>query len=232
MRIGFQQTAVHVGAGVAFVAIADEVLRRLFLCPAHFPLDARGESRTAATAQPGARDLIDHLLGGQRRERQPHALVAVPGEIIVDLLRVDEPFVAQNHRHLFMEKWNVRQRGDGLFRFGGDKHELLDGSALDDVLFDQSGGISGLEPSIESLVRHDDGQRALAAEAVASSRDHAHLIAEALVGNFFVEGILEFEGAASDTAGAAAHHEVFCLAAELNLLDRLFLFLVQPLECE
>src|SRR5208282_2361727 len=50
------------GAGVAFVAIADEVLRRLFLCPAHFPLDARGESGTTATAKAGARDLIDHPL--------------------------------------------------------------------------------------------------------------------------------------------------------------------------
>src|SRR5208282_1673337 len=109
--------------------------------------------------------------------------------------------------------------------------ELLDGCALDDMFLEQSGGILGLEPSIEGLVRHDYGQRALAAEAVASGRNHAHLIAEALCCNLLVEGILEFEGAAGYTAGAAAHHEIFCLAAELNLLDRLVFFLVQLLEC-
>ena len=59
MRIAFDLIAVHVGAWIAFICIADDVL--LFGCclAQELPLKAGEKSRAAAAAQLGSLDLLD-----------------------------------------------------------------------------------------------------------------------------------------------------------------------------
>ena len=83
--------------GVAFVAVADEVLDavRRFGVMRKPPLLPGGEARTAATAQPGGHDLLDHLVGRHAREHLVEGLIAARFEVVVDVLRIDDAHVPQ-----------------------------------------------------------------------------------------------------------------------------------------
>ena len=60
VRIAFDLVAVHVGAGIAFVRIADDVLLVGDGLAQELPLQAGEESGAAAAAQLGGLDLLDH----------------------------------------------------------------------------------------------------------------------------------------------------------------------------
>ena len=60
VRIAFDLVAVHVGAGVAFVGIADDVFAVGDGLAQELPFEAGEEARAAAAAQLGGLDLLDH----------------------------------------------------------------------------------------------------------------------------------------------------------------------------
>ena len=61
MRIEAQDVAVLAGARLGFVGIAEDVLLHAGALGHEAPLQAGGEARAAATAQPGTLDHLDHL---------------------------------------------------------------------------------------------------------------------------------------------------------------------------
>src|ERR1019366_4650865 len=61
MRVGFEHGAVHEGAGVAFVAVADNIFDRVRLRASQRPFARRWETCAAAPAQAGFRDGGDRL---------------------------------------------------------------------------------------------------------------------------------------------------------------------------
>jgi hypothetical protein len=58
VRIAFHHGAVHERAGIALVAVADDVLLRRILHSRRVPLAAGRESAAAASAQPGVEDVL------------------------------------------------------------------------------------------------------------------------------------------------------------------------------
>ena len=65
VRERLQDHAVHEGTGVAFVAVADDVLDGLGLLAHQAPFLSGGETRAAAATQPGCLDGLDDLLWGE-----------------------------------------------------------------------------------------------------------------------------------------------------------------------
>ena len=64
MRVGFEHGAVHEGAGIAFVAIADDVFDGIGLGAPKRPFAPGRETRAAAAAQAGFGDGGNHLFRG------------------------------------------------------------------------------------------------------------------------------------------------------------------------
>ena len=66
---------------------------------AELPFLPRWESRRRRGRAAPTPDLLDHLVG-LHRQSAPEARVAVPGDVVVDVLRVDQAAVAQRDPHL------------------------------------------------------------------------------------------------------------------------------------
>ena len=115
MRIAFDLVAVHVSAGIAFVRVADEVFLVGLCLGQEVPLVARQESGTAAAAKFGGLDLFDHHLGSAVNEDTVKCLVAAYPYVFFNVIRIDEPAIAQNDLLLAFEEWHfVPQRYFGV----------------------------------------------------------------------------------------------------------------------
>jgi hypothetical protein len=64
MGVAFQNAAVHERAGVAFVAVADDVALGAFRFGHRDPFEAGGIATAAPTAQAAANHFVNHLAGG------------------------------------------------------------------------------------------------------------------------------------------------------------------------
>ena len=100
MRVAFHDRAVHVGSGVPFVGIADDVSGLSPSPPAGFPLDAGGEAATAAAAKPGKLHFGDHLLRGHPREHLGQGGIAAAADIVFDVGDVIDPGGVENQPFL------------------------------------------------------------------------------------------------------------------------------------
>ena len=64
VRVAFQHAAVHEGAGIAFVGVADdEFRRRLADCAGQLPFPPGGETGAAAAAEAGNPHRLDDRVG-------------------------------------------------------------------------------------------------------------------------------------------------------------------------
>ena len=91
---------VHEGARVAFVTVADDVLRVSPGRAGDVPLAPCWEARAAPSAQPAVRELGDHFLGRLFPKARLQGLKAVVGEIVVEAVRVQDPGVLGDELHL------------------------------------------------------------------------------------------------------------------------------------
>ena len=113
VRIAFQHAAVHERAGIAFVGVADDELLVACGLAGELPLSPGGEARAAAAAQAGNVHRFDQRLGVVLRDGLGEGLVAVAGDVVVDLLRVDHAAVAQEDFLLPLEEVHVGRVGHG-----------------------------------------------------------------------------------------------------------------------
>ena len=104
MRIALQHAAVHEGAGVALVGVADDVLLRALALGDRRPLQPGRVTRAAAAAQAALGDGVDDLGGRHLRERVARAPVAVRGDVLLDPLGVDPAAVLQHDGQLAGEE--------------------------------------------------------------------------------------------------------------------------------
>ncbi len=140
VRIALDDAAIHEGARVAFIRVADD--DRLHAAvhgglSARLPLDSRREPAAAAPPQPGALDLAYDLLRRHLLQSFDQRGVAVDGDVVVDPLGIDRAAIAEHDQLLLGEERDVLQRRDrGLF-LRRRIHELLDRPPLEEVLLHQ-----------------------------------------------------------------------------------------------
>ena len=113
MRIAFDDAPVHECAGISFVGVADQHgFHSAVLCrmPACLPFDAGRESAAPAASQPGSLDLRNDLLRRHLEQSLFQRRVAVDRDVVVDLFRIDDAAVSEDHQLLFGEEGNFLQR--------------------------------------------------------------------------------------------------------------------------
>jgi len=93
MGVAFEHGAVHERARIAFVGVADHVLLVGLVGQGDAPLDAGGETAAATAAQPGLLHDV-HDLGRRHGQDLGQGFVAAEGNVIVDILGIDEAAVA------------------------------------------------------------------------------------------------------------------------------------------
>ena len=141
-RVRLQDRLVVERAGVALLAVAEDVLLRGGVAREEAPLHAGGERRAAASAQAGVLDLVERLLRRERRQRLVEPGEAAARYVLVDVGRVyltrvaeRDAHLALHHRQLFESRnarnvrVNARQREVG-HRFAANDVPLHDGLDL------------------------------------------------------------------------------------------------------
>ena len=111
MRIALDLVAVHVGAGIAFVGIADDVLLVGNRLAQELPLVAGEEAGAAAPAQLGSLDLLDDALRLVVDQRLVQRLVAADRDVFLDVVGIDQAAVAQHDLLLALEEGHLVPRG-------------------------------------------------------------------------------------------------------------------------
>ena len=119
MRIAFQHGAIHEGAGVAFVGVADDVFFLLAGLGHRAPLQAGGVAGAAAAAQSAAHHLVDHLVRRHLGDGVDQREVAVVRDVVFDALGIDAAGVFQHDLLLPLEERHVggtgvQAAGDGI----------------------------------------------------------------------------------------------------------------------
>ena len=104
MRIRLDLVAVHIGAGVALVRVADDRPVRRALGAHDLPLLISREARAPAAAQLGFLELFDHDFGLHRIQGLYQARVAAGAEILLDALGVYQARIAQHQLFLALEE--------------------------------------------------------------------------------------------------------------------------------
>ena len=104
VRVALEDAAVHEGAGVALVGVADDELPRALGLVDRAPLEAGGVAAAAPAPQARGRDLLDHVerrhLGDGLLER----LVGALGDARLDPLGVDAAGVLEDDLPLLGEE--------------------------------------------------------------------------------------------------------------------------------
>ena len=91
-----QDRAVHEGAGISFVGVADDILLVARGVATELPLAAGRKAGATAPAEAGPLDLFNDLFGSHFQKSFLQGAVAVGGDVVVDLLGVNVSTVAQN----------------------------------------------------------------------------------------------------------------------------------------
>ena len=94
VRVALDDGAVHEGAGVAFVGVADDVLDVARGLGGEFPLEAGQEAGAATAAQAGVLDFLDDRFGRHLEQGLGQSRVAAAGDVLLDALGVDHAAVA------------------------------------------------------------------------------------------------------------------------------------------
>ena len=124
--IPLQQAAVHEGAGIPLVAVAQHVLDVAYRASAQLPLEARGKARAAPPAQTRGLELSDDFVAAHGAEHLPQGFVTLMGHGIVDAEGIDDAAVPQGDLHLAVEEGVVLHAGHGLAALGLVADQALD----------------------------------------------------------------------------------------------------------
>ncbi len=207
VRVALHEIAVDKGAGVALIGVADHVLGRVLGSAQKVPLPPGGKARAAAAPQAGLRHLGDHLLV-RHAQGLGQPLVAAPGNVVVDLLRIDDPAVGHEPPHLQAEELQRVQRRHAVQRFFREdpQREFGDDAVGRHGLLDQLWHLVRRDPAVEdrglARARHlHDGLRV--AQTPAAGDHHVRL--QTAAGQFAADGIQRLLGAGRAGAGGEAH---------------------------
>ena len=205
VRTALHDRAVHERAGVAFVAIADDVLGPFVVAGGTAPFSAGREAGTAFAAQAALFDLRDDFVGRQGKGALK-AFVAAVRTVLVQAERVDNADVLEHEFVLACIERVVSQALERLAVLLVQK--LLHRLAL--KRGDDGGGVARGGAVVHDVARHKAHDGALLAFARAAG---AHQLNGDVVPAAGCELCLqrfgEGERAVGDAAGAAAHEDSF-----------------------
>ena len=217
VRVALHAGAVHEGAGVALVAVADDVLHGLFGVRRDLrPLFARREARAAAAAQTGiAHDLHD-LVRLHLEQRLGQRAVAADGQILLDGFRVDVAAVLKHAAGLTLVKRDILLP---LIELAAPiVAEALDELPAEDGLLNDLLHVADLALGVQPALGLDAHQRSHLAKAVAAGLFQADgvvvvlgqgdLAGDAELIHALFELMIDVQVAAGDTARAAADKDL------------------------
>ena len=205
--IALERGTVHVSAGVALVGVAHHVLLALGLLLRELPLHAGGETSATAAAETGLEYLLDDLLGRHVEKHLLDGLVAVTGDVVLDLLGINHAAVAEHDAVLLLVERDVRL-GDEVRSLIGVIAETLYDSALDEMLGDDLLDVLRLHLDIERTLREYLDDRPLLAESKASGSDNLNGGVKPLRLQLGLELIDDLVAAAGKARGAAAYQNI------------------------
>ena len=188
MRVAFQNAPVHESSGVPFVGIADDIFHISGSTPGESPFPSRGETRAPAATEAGPFHFLDYLLRGHGEENLAQRPVALAGNVIADLRRVDPSVVAENPAHLALIEGDLvivnhratRDRVDvkqslqdptTQKRFGDNLRNIFDGHLL-----------------VKDLLRENDDHRPSFAKTMATRAHDVSQSLKALLTDLLFEG--------------------------------------------
>lgn len=215
--IAFDFIAVHVGAGIAFVGVADHEFAVGGGPAEELPFEAGEEAGAAAAAQLGGLDLLDDKLRIGVDQDLVEGLVTADGNVLFDIVGVNEAAVAQHDFLLRLEERNGvpgRDFGETLAVVDarGEVVPLLD-FAEGQIFGDEAGG-EVVEDAVHVARLHaaqdhqrgpgqaDVDQRLLRAETEAAHRGEGDIAP--LLADGFGKGMEDPFGAIAGAAGAHA----------------------------
>ena len=221
--IALHDGLVHERAGVALVAVADDVLLALRHPADAFPLLAGREAGAASAAQTGVYNLGTDFGGRHVKERFFQGRIAVVCQIFIQVFRVGVAAGLENDALLlFIE-------GDIVVLDVGGVRELvqkaLDDFAVEDGLFEDFLAVLRMDMGIENAFGLDLNQRSHLAEALTAAplevkRVLAALFAQRHTGlelpllAKLLKLIINLHCAARDTAGTGADENHALLSGE------------------
>ena len=206
--------AVHKGAGVTLVTVADHVLHGSLLLPCAVPLAACGETAAAAATEAGVGDELADVLIGHLKESLFKGGVAVLGDVLFDIFGIGSAAVGKHHTVLLLIEGDILLTGIGnaVQRI----HKAVNELAAQDGLFHDLVAVLGLNVDVHPAHGLNVDQGTHFTEAVAA----AHLDMEALLlvivmleanihGDIalfalFLNVLIDLQRAAGDTAGTGA----------------------------
>ncbi len=104
VRVAFAHRAVHEGARIPFVGVADQVLLVRGRVAGELPLHPGQESAPPAAPEPALEHLVDHFLRGHAAQDTRNRAVPPVGYILVDVAGVDDAAPREHHAHLPRKK--------------------------------------------------------------------------------------------------------------------------------
>ncbi len=180
VRVALQHRPVHEGPGVALVGVAEDVLHVRFGLAGELPLEPGGEAGAAAATKAAAEHLTHHLLGGHIGQHLGQRLVALSGDVFLDLERVDDARVPQDDLDLPVEELDVAHLGHRLVRARRVAHQTVDYPPLEQVLFHDLADVFDLDVLIEDPVGVDQDYRSHCARSQTAGLDDPVLPGKAL----------------------------------------------------
>ncbi len=171
--VAFQDGAIHVGPGIAFIGIADDDFCVGLDCGGHFPLGPGGKAGPAAPAEPGTFNRCDYLVGGQP-ESLDQGRVPARGDILVDALRVDLAALFHDNPFFLVETGKLHHGRNHLVFHSGAEYMLEARIPLFQEQFGQHPGLARRDFMVEH--RREPGSRVV-------DNDHRLRIAVAVAAN-------------------------------------------------
>ncbi|OPY89467.1 MAG: hypothetical protein A4E73_03045 [Syntrophaceae bacterium PtaU1.Bin231] len=191
MGVRFEDAAVHKGPGVPFIGVAEHIFNIAGGALGELPLETRWEPAATTAAQAGFEDFLDDLFGGHFGKGLGQSGVAVPGNVFLDVFRIDETAVAQHPEILQGEEGDFLHGGDSLFLAGFLIEEPLEGATLYKVFLDEFGDVLRLDVHIDDALGIYDHDRTHGAETVAARLNNLDFIGKVALIELVDKGLLD-----------------------------------------
>jgi hypothetical protein len=189
-----------------------------FSAAVSFHLRPVGKPAPPAPAQPRLLHFRDHLLRRHICDRLGQGLVAPQGQIVVDVLRVDDAAVAQRDSHLLAEEFRVAENPEEtVVQMVLLNRQPRERTAVDQMFFHDLRNVVFRHPAVDRVARVDDQDRAFVAHAQAAGQADGRLVGQPVLGQLLLQGGRQSPRPAVDAGGPIAEdnsvrcyiHDVF-----------------------
>ena len=208
VRVALEHGAIHECARVALVGVADDIFLIRLILAGEAPFQTRRESAAASAAQTGILDYLDDLVRGVFGQAFCKSLIAVHGYVFIDIFGVDNAAVAQRDSLLLFIELSLVEALDGVAGDGVIVEQMLDYSALDEVLVNYLRNVLDLYLAVERAFGINNDYRTQGAQTEAACPDDLDFVCETFFGDLLFKLGNYFCTVRRSTAGTAADKNV------------------------